>query len=92
MQFAHARGAWEALCQVAGGPDFLYVADSKLYGGEAMDSINRRRGRFVTVLPRSRREDERCRRWVQEHEVEWETVRERPHPRRRDGPRDAWRV
>jgi transposase len=86
------EATWDALCQVAGGPDFLYVADSKLCGGEAMDYIDRRRGRFVTVMPRSRSEDARFRQWVQEHEVAWETVTERPHPRRRAGPRDTWRV
>jgi transposase len=86
------EATWDALCQVAGGPDFLYVADSKLCGGEAMDHIDRRRGRFVTVMPRSRTEDGRFRQWVQEHEVPWEKVRERPHPRRRGGPRDRWEV
>jgi transposase len=86
------EATWDALCRVAGGPDFLYVADSKLCGGDAMDYIDRRRGRFVTVLPRARREDPHFREWMQEHEVEWETVRERPHPRRRSGPRDVWRV
>ncbi len=86
------EATWDALCRLAGGPDFLYVADSKLCGGEAMDHIDRRRGRFVTVMPRSRSEDARFRQWAQEHDVEWETVRERPHPRRRAGPRDLWRV
>jgi len=86
------EATWDALCQLAGGPDFLYVADSKLCGGEAMDHIDRRRGRFVTVMPRSRSEDARFRQWAQEHDVDWETVRERPHPRRRHGPRDIWRV
>lgn len=86
------EATWDALCRLAGGPDFLYVADSKLCGGEAMDHIDRRRGRFVTVMPRSRSEDARFRQWLQEHEIAWETVRERPHPRRRAGPRDVWRV
>jgi transposase len=86
------EATWDALCRLAGGPDFLYVADSKLCGGEAMDHIDRRRGRFVTVMPRSRSEDARFRQWVQEHEIAWEVVRERPHPRRRTGPRDVWRV
>jgi transposase len=45
------EATWDALCRVAGGPDFLYVADSKLCGGDAMDHIDRRRGRFVTVSP-----------------------------------------
>lgn len=83
---------WDALCRVAGGPNFLYVADSKLCGEEAMDHIDRRKGRFVTVLPRSRAEDARFRKWVQDHEPEWELVRERPNPRRRGGPKDRWSV
>ncbi len=40
-----------------GRTDFLYVADSKLCSREAMTYIAARGGRFVTVLPRSRKED-----------------------------------
>lgn len=83
---------WEALREVAGRPDFLYVADSKLCGGEAMRAIDRQGGRFVTVLPRSRKEDAEFRDWIQTHEPRWELVWDRPHPRRQDGPRDVWRV
>jgi transposase len=83
---------WEILKTVAGTEKFLYVADSKLCSGEAMDYIDTRGGRFVTVLPRSRREDQRFREWLQKNEPAWETVRDRPHPRRRRGPRDIWRV
>ena len=83
---------WEALVRAAGRPDFLYVADSKLCAGEAMDYIDRRHGRFVTVLPRTRLEDREFRQWIQAHEPAWERVRDRPHPRRRRGPRDRWSV
>ncbi len=83
---------WETLCQLAGRRDFLYVADSKLCTGEQMDYIHRRQGRFVTVLPRSRYEDAEFREWILTHTPEWEEVWTRPHPRRRDGPRDIWRV
>jgi len=83
---------WETLCQLAGRRDFLYVADSKLCTGEQMDYIHRRQGRFVTVLPRSRYEDAEFREWILTHTPEWEEVWNRPHPRRRDGPRDIWRV
>lgn len=81
---------WDALCRVAGGPGFLYVADSKLCNRDALDHIDRRRGRFVCVMPRSRKEDQRFRRWIQTHEPTWELVRDRPNPRRRGGPRDRW--
>ncbi|HEX2647270.1 MAG TPA: IS1634 family transposase, partial [Candidatus Dormibacteraeota bacterium] len=86
------RQTWDTLRVVAGRPDFLYVADSKLCTREAMDHIDRQRGRFVTVLPRSRLEDAEFRRWLQTHEPAWELVWDRPNPRRRGGPRDRWYV
>jgi transposase len=83
---------WETLRQVAGRPDFLYVADSKLCSREAMAHIDREHGRLVTVLPRSRSEDPTFRKWLQKNEPEWELVWDRPNPRRRYGPRDRWWV
>ncbi len=83
---------WEALCAVSGRADFLYVADSKLCTRENMDYIDRRRGRFVTVLPRSRLEDAEFRKWVQTNEPAWEKVWDRPNARRQGGPRDRWYV
>ena len=83
---------WDALCRAAGRVDFLYVADSKLCNREAMDHIDRRQGRFVTVMPRSRREDGQFREWIQKHEPAWELVWDRPNPRRGSGPRDRWWV
>jgi transposase len=83
---------WDALCRVAGRPDFLYVADSKLCSREAMDHIHDGKGRFVCVMPRSRLEDGEFREWIQTHVPEWTLVWDRPHPRRRRGPRDRWWV
>lgn len=81
---------WEALRRVTGRSDFLYVADSKLCNADAMDHIERQGGRFVTVMPRSRREDAHFREWIQTHEPAWELVWDRPNPRRKGGPRDRW--
>jgi len=53
---------WNLLCQLVGRADFLYVADCKLASTENMDYLARRGGRFITVLPASRREDEAFRR------------------------------
>jgi hypothetical protein len=59
---------WGGLVALRGGdPDFLYVADSKLCTREAMGHIAARGGRFVTVLPRSRKEDAWFRDWAQTH-------------------------
>ena len=84
--------SWEALCRVAGRRDFLYVADSKLCGADAMEHLRARGGRFVTVMPRSRLEDREFRAWIQDHEPAWETVWDRENPRRKGGPRDRWFV
>lgn len=83
---------WDALCRATGRVDFLYVADSKLCNRDAMDHIDSRGGRFVTVIPRSRHEDPQFRKWIQTHQPNWELVVDRRNPRRRGGPRDRWWV
>ena len=81
---------WDTLCRAIGRNDFLYVADSKLCSRDALDHLDRRGGRFVCVMPRTRLEDREFRAWIQTHDPSWELVRDRRHPRRRHGPRDRW--
>lgn len=84
---------WNTLRAVAGRADFLYVADSKLCSFDNLDYIHRAGGRFVTVMPRSRREDTHFRKWIQTNTPEWELIWDRPHPRHRhSGARDRWSV
>jgi transposase len=83
---------WNALRRVSGCNDFLYVGDSKLCTRDNMNYIDQHGGRFVTVLPRSRLEDREFREWIQTHQPTWELVWDRPHPRRKYGPRDRWWV
>jgi transposase len=83
---------WNALREVAGRSNFLYVADCKLCTRENLDYIDERGGRIVTVIPRNRLEDSEFRHWIQTHEPEWELVWDRPNPRRKHGPRDRWWV
>jgi transposase len=83
---------WNALRAVAGRADFLYVGDSKLCSHDNMAHIDSVGGRFVTVMPRSRHEDAEFRKWIQSNTPPWELVWDRPHPRRRHGPRDCWYV
>ena len=68
------------------------MADSKLCAREAMDYIDRRGGPFVCLMPRNRLENAEFRKWIQTHESDWASVRDRPNPRRRGGPRDRWWV
>jgi len=83
---------WNTLRAVAGRSDFLYVADSKLCSRENMQEIERAGGRFITVMPRSRLEDQEFRKWIQTNTPDWQCVWDRPNPRYSDGPRDCWYV
>jgi transposase len=71
------RDTWELLCRLAGRPDFLYVADSKLATAANMAYIDTRGGRFISVLPRTRSEDDDFRRRLLEKEIVWQLLEEK---------------
>ena len=71
------RDTWELLCRLAGRRDFLYVADSKLATAANMAYLDARGGRFVSVLPRSRSEDDVFRKRLLDKEVAWQAVKEK---------------
>jgi transposase len=68
---------WKLLCEVAGRSDFLYVADSKLATTDNMAYLHQHRGRFLTVLPRTRSEDKDFRQSLRQGKVSWQTVYEK---------------
>ncbi len=71
------RASWELLCQIAGRRDFLYVADCKLATIENMNYIADHGGRFVSVLPRTRKEDAAFRARLLQGEVCWQPLWEK---------------
>ncbi len=75
-----------------GAPTSWSVADSKLCTRPALTHLAESGGRFLTVLPRTRREDAWFRDWVQTHRPAWVEALRRPHPRRAEGPPDIYRV
>ena len=84
-------GSWDELCELMGRKDFVYVADSKLCTRAAMDHIDAAGGRFVTVMPRTRREDGWFRDWLTRNTPAWAEVVSVP-PRRRAMPPDVLSV
>ena len=68
------RETWDLLRQLVGRADFLYVADCKLATRENLQYIHNQGGRFVTILPRTRREDSdfRQRLVVDPDALEWD--------------------
>ena len=56
-----------------------------------MGHIDRNGGRFVTVLPRTRKEDDLLREWITGHAPDWTEAERRPAKRKGD-PDDVWSV
>jgi transposase len=80
---------WDGLHELTGRADFLYVADCKLCTREQVSHIDGHGGRFVTVLPRSRREDGYLREWANTHHPQWTEALRRPAKRKGD-PDEIW--
>lgn len=81
---------WNELVCLLGRHDFLYVADCKLASRDNMDHIDRHHGRFVSVLPASRKEDQAFRDWLADkHTPDWIEAIRRPGRRLAD-PDQAW--
>src|SRR5258708_17564964 len=65
---------WQMLRGLLGRSDFLYVADSKLCVSQTLMNIDRSQGRFITVVPRTRKEIEEFQHKIEASLVRWEKV------------------
>ncbi len=79
---------WDHLVALTGNVGFLYVADSKLATFDNVAHIHTRGGRFLSVLPASRREDRIFRDWVVTNTREWSFAQSVPS-RAPDTPDDV---
>jgi transposase len=77
---------WLALRDLLGHSDFLYVADSKLCSKDNMKLIEDNKGRFLTVMPKTHKEDKRFRLWAQHNDVPWSALFTRKNPRGKSKP------
>jgi transposase len=71
------RETWDLLRQLAGRTDFLYVADCKLATRENMAYIAGHHGRFVSILPRTRKEDAEFREQLAAGRIRWQLLWEK---------------
>lgn len=87
----HVRNT-DLLRTLLGTDDFIYVADSKLGTKENLEHIASYGGRFVTVMPRTRKEDRLFRQQLREGKpaVRWRKFHEIPNHRRQDDPPDVY--
>ncbi|MHB1533357.1 MAG: IS1634 family transposase [Acidimicrobiales bacterium] len=81
---------WDQLVEMLGTASFTYVADCKLATRDNMDHIASRGGRFLTILPRTRKEDETGRAWIAGGTVEWTEIFQRPGKCKDDPPQIYW--
>jgi transposase len=69
---------WELLTELTGRKDFLYVADCKLATSANLQYIANRGGRFISQLPRTRKEDTEFRQRLADtpERVAWKHVKD----------------
>lgn len=84
------RRTWDILREITGTPRFIYTADCKLCSRANMAHIAEHGGWFITVLPRSRREEGDFKRSLAQHPVSWKPIGERPPQRRKRDPAEAY--
>jgi transposase len=82
---------WLSLRGLLGKSDFLYVADAKLCTTENMTAIDRNQGRFITIVPRTRKETETFADAVVKSEVRWKPLW-RKRSRRRKAEDDCFEL
>lgn len=70
------QATWQVLSELVGSTEFLYVADCKLATMENMTYIASRGGRFITVLPATRKENAEFRQRLadQPETISWQDV------------------
>ena len=82
----------KALQKLLQRADFIYVADSKLATAENLQKISAWQGRFISVMPRTWKEDEQFREQVRQGRVAWQRLLSRKNNRRPDSKRDYYDV
>jgi transposase len=85
----HRRNTDE-LRHLLGRDDFIYVADGKLCTVDNLEAIAEYGGKFVTVMPRTRREDVRFRDELRQRPVRWKALLKIPNRRRTNEPPDIY--
>ena len=78
------------LQKLLGRTDFIYVADCKLATQENLEKISRWGGLFVSVMPRTWKEDEQFRNKVRSGVIRWQHILSRPNNRKPESKLDRY--
>ena len=80
----------QALQRLLGRADFIDVADCKLATKENLQKLSAWHGRFVTIMPRSWKEDERFRHRVRHGNIPWKHILSRRNDRKPESKLDRY--
>jgi transposase len=83
-------GTVDALRAIVGRMEFIYVADCKLCTVDNLRHIAAYGGQFVTMMPRTWKEDQQFRAQLREQGIRWHPILRVPNHRRKDGPPDVF--
>jgi transposase len=83
---------WDTLRELKGSTNFIYVADSKLCVSKTMRYIDGEDGFFITVMPRTRREDKWFREHIIDNKVSWNEICRFQDPRKKKDQPEIWRM
>jgi transposase len=81
---------YRRLQKLLGRADFIYVADCKLATQENLEKINRWGGLFVSVMPRTWKEDELFRKKLRTGVTRWQHILSRPNNRKPESKIDRY--
>lgn len=81
---------WDKLRRLLQTTDFMYTADSKLCTDKNLSHIEFYGGEYITVMPRTWKEDALFREKVQNGTVAWKLIHKRPSNRKPDSKIDNY--
>ncbi|HKV44833.1 MAG TPA: IS1634 family transposase, partial [bacterium] len=84
------RSTVDALRAIVGRAEFIYVADCKLCTVDNLRHIAQYGGQFVTVMPRTWKEDQQFRARLREQGIRWHPILTIPNRRRKADPPDVF--
>ncbi len=74
---------WDSLREFLANEDFFYIADSKLCSKNNMQYIEKNGGKFITIMPKNRKEvSEFYERLRQGEKIEWQSAYSTEHSRK----------
>lgn len=75
---------WDSLREFLANEDFFYIADSKLCSEDNMHHIEKNGGKFITIMPKNRKEvSEFHERLRQGEKIEWQPAYSTEHSRKK---------